>query len=749
MADPKNTNDIEMGDEAPKEAPKINNYVNDVKNPEPPVEKPQPQVNPTAAPTPKTEPERPVTGTQTIGQVRSQILQKPAPNPAARKKAVIGCLGAFGSIMLIFLVLAFVFIGGADSTANSPIARLLGLNQGSFINGLITLIHITFLLIALAAFVFTMVGLFKASMAKKDDKIAKKEGLRMSLVSGSILAFILIIWLFVYIYLDSKRVNVGPDVKDPIVTEPEDTLNLSAPVEIRFDASNVPINKTKFQIISYDWDFGDDSSGTSQIVTHIYEEKGRYDVVLTITKRDKKTGEETQDQYSKIVSIQNEKLTAIIKADPDSGEAPLKVTLDGSQSADPDGTIDRYEWDLDEDGEFDDAEGETVEFTFKKIGKYTVSLRVISTTEEFDIAEKEIVVGETITPEAKITIVDEPEEFVTGVSYLFKADSSTSPNGKIEKYEWNFGDGTKIEKTKSVSHTFKNEGTYEITLKVVDEEDEEGEITKKINVGGPEGIPKAKFTTTPAAANGQLAGTVPFTVVFNASTSSDTDNNIVEYRWDFNGDGQLDDSGEVLSHTFSKEGTYDVTLTVIDADDNEGKSTLIVKVGDPGISAAVSADKIEGSVPLTVTFDASGSSFSKGSITSYKWDFGDGTAPKLGAATISHKYTSIGSYKAKVTVIGSDNSQDTAEILINVREIALSACFKAALQGKAPFESLFDPGCSSGTIASYFWDFGDGSSSTQVKPSHTFSSPGTYTVTLEISDSDNTISSTKQVVTVE
>ena len=70
-------------------------------------------------------------------------------------------------------------------------------------------------------------------------------------------------------------------------------------------------------------------------------------------------------------------------------------------------------------------------------------------------------------------------------------------------------------------------------------------------------------------------------------------------------------------------------------------------------------------------------------------------------------------------------------------------------EGEAPLETSFDPGCSTGTIMNYLWDFGDGSTSTSVKPTHVFKDPGDYKVTLEISDSENTVSKSEVTIKVK
>lgn len=754
--------DFEMGPEEKSEAkgviqsegPKINHFTSDIKSPDQAAENQKPQLDPKAE-APEAMPEQSeskitIAEAKTGKTVSAKVPQKSA-NPEARRKAILGCLGGLGVVMIIFLIIALVFIFQSNSSEPSQIAQLLGLDQAAFINSLIILVHTVFVITALIAVVFTMIGLFKASMAKKEDKIAKKRGLRLSLIAGLSFLSIMIIWVFMYLYMDSRWVVTGDDAPiNAIVTEPEDTLNVTAPIEIRFDGSKIPIDSKNFQVISYKWDFDDGSSGTKQIETHTYKEKdedGRYDVTLTVTLREKSSGEELELVYEHTVTVADEAIFASFDADPQSGEAPLEVQFDASESQDPDGEIARFDWDFDEDGEFDDAEGPEAEHVFEKVGTYTVALRVSNLEGEFDIAEKEIVVGESKLPEAKITIVDEPASFTTGLQYVFKADDSTSPNGKITDYNWDFGGGVTYD-TKTVNHTFEAAGTYEITLTVIDEEDKEAEKVKVISVNPPKGSPKAKISTQPAigADDLSLQGTIPFTVNFDASGTTDSDNNIVDYEWDFTGDGFADQFGEKVSHTFTEEGTFTVTLKVIDADDNSGKASIAVTVESQGVIAILNTDKIDGNVPLTVTFDASASSYVDGSITSYEWDFGDGSSVKLGDASVTHKYTEIGTFTATVTVISSDNTKASDSVAITVREIPLTACFEPAfMTGEAPLENIFDPGCSSGTIAGYFWDFGDGSTASSVKPSHTFTSPGTYPVLLEITDSDNNIST----VTVE
>ncbi|MFC1616339.1 PKD domain-containing protein [Patescibacteria group bacterium] len=778
-----------------QESVKINSYIKDNKQegaapsptPQQTSEQSTPSVDPGAAPPPETKPTpqppeqatppkpeqaAPQAPTQNAPQKTTQaptqtapaanqkinISQaktppKKAPNPAAKKKALLGCLGAFVLVVVITLVLAFVFISQGIQEDN-PLANLLGVNQASFINGLITVVNLIFLLLCLVIFVFGAAGFFKAAMAKKDDK--EKKGIKTAVISFVIFFILLIIWFFVFLWLDPQRISVDEvEILPAIVTVPEDTLGLTAPIEIKFDASNVPYDKKQYQILSYKWDFGDGDTGTNQIITHEYGDKGdddgRFNVLLTVTFRDKETGEEITQDYDKIITISDQAISAIFEADPQEGEAPLEVEFDASDSVDPDGDIDTYEWDFDEDGEFDDAEGINVSNEFDKTGTYTISLRVTSTTGDFAISDLDIVVGEETKPEAIITITDEPTTFLIGEQYVFKGDDSSSPNGKISDYEWDFGDGSPTVTTKTASHTYDNAGTFEVTLLVIDEEGKEDEASKTITIGAPQGTPKAIISTDPVISGDSLSlsGSAPFTVVFDASGSTDSDNNIVDYEWDFDGDGVTDGYGAKASYSYNASGTYNAKVKVIDSDGNSGEETIIIQVEAQGVTANIQADKVDGSVPLTVNFDASGSAYPGGQIVGYTWDFGDGGSPKSGTSTISHKYTTIGSFTASVIALGADSTSSTADILITVREIPLQACFTSVFtEGPAPLQTTFDPGCSSGTIATYSWDFGDGNTSTEVKPTNTFQNSGQYPVKLEITDVDNTVSVSELIINV-
>ena len=210
-----------------------------------------------------------------------------------------------------------------------------------------------------------------------------------------------------------------------------------------------------------------------------------------------------------------------------------------------------------------------------------------------------------------------------------------------------------------------------------------------------------------------------------------------------------DSVGEVTSYTFNSPGNYAVTLVVVDSAGSEGKETLLVNAESPGLQPVLTAVPVSGVVPLTVEFDATGSIYADGQIVSYEWSFGDDSPKRSDVGQVTYKYTQIGNFTATVTVRTDDNKEASTDVLISVRQVSLKSCFEPSkLEGRAPLTLVFTPSCSTGTIAKYRWDFGDGETSSQNKPTHIYDEPGSYEVVLEVSDAQNVVDVSSQFITV-
>lgn len=692
------------------------------------------------------------------GQVNEPVSsQTPAPEQPISRPPVTPVTTVKKPVSILLVTLLSL---GGISALYTGVAYLMAkiINTGASMENAIKFTHMLFGLFAFTAMVMTLIGIFRMNMSKPEDPTRKK-GLIMGLWSGFVFVLIIVLWVTSFITLNAKMNEIRlTESKPAVVTDPVDTFNLTAPVTISFDATNA-VRDTNVQVIAYDWDFGDGEKGNGVKISHQYKNKGKndgkFEVILKTNELNKNTFGTKVSEYKIPITIANEKTSAEFTVDKEIGEAPFIVQFDASTSADPDGEITAYEWDMDNDKQFDDATGVKTSYTFDKEGTYLITLRVTDNSGDYATFEKSIQVSAGNAPKAIVTSDVSGDTYFLSKPYNFTAEKSTSPTGKIVKYEWTFGDGTPKEKTRSVSHTFSKEGTFELNLKVTDDTGAIGETFMKIKAGLAPQAPKAVIETEPAktkSVDTSLEGVVPFEVTFNGSKSTDPDNNIVDYKWDFNGDDTMDASGVISKYTFTQEGTYLVTLHVIDADGNDSPQSLTVKVKGQGITAKVTATPITGVVPLSVSFDASGSSYAGKQIVSYEWDFGDGSAKKLLGAQVSYKYAQIGVYEAKVTAIGADNARNTAKILITVQAQPLKACIQPSRQsGPSPVTVIFTS-CSTGTISKFSWDInGDGIFGEAVGPQvqSTFVEKGDHTVSLEVSDEQGVLDKATIIITVE
>jgi len=147
--------------------------------------------------------------------------------------------------------------------------------------------------------------------------------------------------------------------------------------------------------------------------------------------------------------------------------------------------------------------------------------------------------------------------------------------------------------------------------------------------------------------------------------------------------------------------------------------------------ANFSGSPTSGTVPLTVNF----TDLSTGSITSWSWTFGDGGTST--SQNPSHQYTSTGTFTVSLTVTGpggSDGETKTNYITVNPCVAPTAAFVGSPTSGTAPLTVNFTDQ-STGSPTSWSWNFGDAGTSTAQNPSHVYTSAGTFTVTLTVTNS--------------
>jgi PKD repeat protein len=445
----------------------------------------------------------------------------------------------------------------------------------------------------------------------------------------------------------------------------------------------------------------------------------------------------TSGDISNNVSVNvetNENPTAAFVYSPTNPKVGEKVYFNASESSDSDGTIVAYQWDF---GDGRSGNGQNTNHQYNQAGTFTAVLVVKDDSGNQASTSQTITVTEGEGPTA--SFVYSPTNPAVNEVVYFNASESSDDDGSIVAYNWDLGDGSGAS-GKTITHTYTSAGTYTVLLVVIDDSGNTGSTSETIPVGENEN-PTASFNYSPSNPK------VDEDIYFNASDSSDPDGTIENYEWDF-GDNTTD-TGETVTHRYSGSGTYTVQLKVTDDSGNTGSTTKTVTVSEnQSPTAAFVYSPTNPEVGDPVHFNASDSTDQDGTIESYKWDFGDG---RHGAnVEVNHTYSSPGAYTVVLVVTDDSGNSDSASKIVTVGE-TLTASFTYTPPNPTIADPIeFDASGSTpeGTIVSWLWDFDDGSSDSGEKVDHQYTTAGTYTVRLVITDNIGNTDSTTRTVTV-
>jgi len=220
--------------------------------------------------------------------------------------------------------------------------------------------------------------------------------------------------------------------------------------------------------------------------------------------------------------------------------------------------------------------------------------------------------------------------------------------------EWNFGDAHTASGTLQPTHQYGDDGSYMVTLTVVDDDGGVGVDTLTVTVTNV--VPMVYAGRDQNVAEG---GTVQFSSSF---TDTDYDTHTVE--WDF-GDEHTASGTLQPTHRYEDDESYIVTLTVVDDDGGAGVDTLTLAVTNVAPAVYAGPDQTV-DVGNTVTFAGSFSDPGLADTHTITWDFGDSIGSATGSLTPTYTYATVGTYTVTLTVTDDDGGVGVDTLTVTV-----------------------------------------------------------------------------------
>jgi PKD repeat protein len=412
---------------------------------------------------------------------------------------------------------------------------------------------------------------------------------------------------------------------------------------------------------SWNWNFGDGTSSTEKNPTHIYSKAGKFTVALTV-KNIKGNNKITKNSYITVLAPLKAPVAAFTVS-PTSGYAPLKVVFTDTST----GTPTSWNWNF---GDGNTSIEHNPAHLYYTAGNYTINLTVTNTNGT-NSTFASITVLKPVLPVAN---------FSTNISegYAPLSVQFTDHSENATGVSWDFDSNRVVDSTdRNPIHEYAAPGTYTVNLTAVYANGTDSKLAT-ITVSERPAIilPVANFSSN------VTKGYSPLTVQF-----TDLSENATEWNWDFGDGTNLTDKNPV--HTYSKDRTYNVTLTVKNA---EGNNT-ITKYG----YITVDSSKVVDVVCKMKIYKITAKFTSEYKGTTY--------------------YFCMAGCKAKF------DSNPEKYITLPVADFSSNVT-----KGYSPLTVQFTDLSENAT--EWNWDFGDSANSTDKNPVHTYSKDGTYNVTL-------------------
>ena len=509
---------------------------------------------------------------------------------------------------------------------------------------------------------------------------------------------------------DSIAVNSALEITCPSARfTPNDWMNAEAmkgcvPVEIQFENTSQYLTD-KDSIISYYWNFGDEIGSEEENPTHTYNSVGQYTLLLKIT-----TARGCESKFYAQPKAGEPQAPDFEKQSPDVVCASEEVSF--SDNSQDDEKISNWVWFF---GDGKTAYEENPKHHYTDTGYMDVALAVFHNGCRSDIIKENFIYIKG--PYVDITYDKSCEE-----PYLAKF---TAEAPGAENIQWDFGDNSPLVYNElNPEHAYPDRGVYQ--LSVAADNDANGcsyDLSKNIRIRKSEASFSLSETEVCAGYDVSLSGEGSIDVSYFYHNGQ-----LGKYLWDFGDGSPKKISSKPITHIYDKPGEHKVQLTVKDIYGCYDTQTKTIKVIKPQAEFALKEES--GCLPLIASFE----NFSSGDndIIEYNWTFGDGSSSS--EANPEHAYEDLGAYNVRLFITDEAGCTDALTKHDFVQVKMPNPEFSVSESELCEGDSVFFQTANDESLASWAWDFGDGTQSSDPNPKHLYENAGQYDVRLQLTD---------------
>lgn len=455
-------------------------------------------------------------------------------------------------------------------------------------------------------------------------------------------------------------------------------------------------------VTSYLWDFGDGATSTLANPTHNYNTEGSYDVRLII-----KTASGCGDTLLMTNAVQaGTKPVVDFSAEPREACAEISIEF---KDLTP-GQHQKWFWDFGDGGHSDEP---NPSHNYQDTGYFNVLLVVTN----YGCVD-------SIMKTSFVHIIPPIAKFDTTLLCASKL-SRTFVNKSVgaTSWNWDFGDGTFSNLENPGTHTYAGPGVYKVVLTV------SNGMCSHV----------AKMDVKVVAEGGKLVLDT-YATCKSSRVTFDVQNinkaNITDYAWFFSGIGGavVNTKNIPVAQSYTTTGTYTVAVALTDVFGCRDTIKSLVPVNIYGPKAAFASPFAGTCAATEVNFIDSSKTDGTNALNQWVWNFGDGQKQTFTSSPFNHTYNTAGTYNVSLKVVDAFGCKDSITknaVIVITKPVANFTISDSVL---CPGQAVTIANTSTGVQPTYFFDFGDGYTSTAANPTHAYTQEGIFKIFMRMTD---------------